>query len=122
MVTSGHVISMSDDDMHDSESRKSSLIGQINGILCDFRNVTCNTKIRLIKTYCTSLYGAQLWDLSNNYIDSICIAWRRGVRKMCRFPNNSMCIDMRQSTHRLCAPARGRQRRRNESAVKQYDN
>jgi len=42
----GHVISTS--NMHDIESRKSSLIGQINGILCDFRNVTCNTEIRLI--------------------------------------------------------------------------
>jgi len=83
----GHVISTSSDDMHDIEFRKSSLIGQINGILCDFRNVTCNTKIRLIKTHCTSLYGAELWDLSNNYIDSICIAWWRGVRKVWHLPN-----------------------------------
>jgi len=29
----GHVISTSGDDMHDIESRKSGLIGQINGIL-----------------------------------------------------------------------------------------
>ena len=41
----GHVISTSGADMHDIESRKFSLIGQINGILCDFRNVTCNTEI-----------------------------------------------------------------------------
>jgi len=71
------------------ESRKSSLIGQINGILCDFRNVTCNTKIRLIKTYCTSLYGAELWDLSNDIIDSIWIAWRQGVRKVWRLRNTT---------------------------------
>jgi len=58
----------SGDNIHDIESRKSSLIGQINGILCDFTNVTCSTKIRIIKTYCTSLYGAELWDLSNDYI------------------------------------------------------
>jgi len=37
----GHVISTSGDDMHDIDCRKSSLIGQINGILCDFRNFTC---------------------------------------------------------------------------------
>jgi len=47
----GHVILTSGDDMHDIDSRKSSFIGQINGILCDFRNVTCNTKIRLIILY-----------------------------------------------------------------------
>jgi len=70
-------------------ARKSSLIGQINGILCGFKNVTCNTKIRLIKTYCTSLYGVELWDLSDSYIDSICIAWRRGVRKVWRLPNTT---------------------------------
>jgi len=60
-----HVISTSGDDMHDDESRKSSLIGQINGTLRDFRNVTCNIEISLIKTYCTSP-GAELWDLSND--------------------------------------------------------
>ena len=75
--------------MHDIESRKFSLIGQINGILCDFRNVTCNTKIRLVKTYCTSLYGAELWDLSSDHIDSICIAWRRGIRQVWRLPNTT---------------------------------
>jgi len=64
----GHVISTSCDDMHDLESWKPCLIGQINGILCAYRNVTCNTKIRLFTTYCTSLYGAELWDLSNDYI------------------------------------------------------
>jgi len=75
--------------MHDIEARKSSLIGQIHGILCDFRNVTCNTTIRLIKTYCTSLYGAELWDLSHDYIDSSCITWRRGVRQVWRLPNTT---------------------------------
>ena len=67
----GHVISTSGADMYYIESRKFSLIGQINGILCDFRNVTCNFKIRLVKTYCTSLYGAELWDLSSDHIDSM---------------------------------------------------
>jgi len=33
----GHVISTSGDDTHDIESRKSSILGHINGILCDFR-------------------------------------------------------------------------------------
>ena len=48
----GHVISTLGDDMHDIESRKFSHIGQMNNILCDFRNVDSNTKIRLVKAYC----------------------------------------------------------------------
>jgi len=53
----GRNISMSVDDMHDIEARKSSLKGHVNGILCNFRNFTSRTKIRLIKTYCTSLWS-----------------------------------------------------------------
>ena len=70
-------------------SRRSSLIGQINNILCNFRKVDCSTKIRLVKAYCTSLYGCELWDLSNNCIENICTAWRRGIRQVWRVPNTT---------------------------------
>ena len=85
----GHVISTSCDDMYDTESRNFNLTGQMNNILCDLRNVDSNTKIRLIRAYCMSLYGAELWDLSSDHIDSICIAWRRGIRKIWRLPNTT---------------------------------
>ena len=49
----GHIISANNDDARDMMSRRFSLIGQINSILCNFRNVDCSTKIRLIKAYCT---------------------------------------------------------------------
>ena len=76
----GHIISVNNDDTRDMMSRRLSLIGQINSILCNFRNVDCGTKIRLVKAYCTSFYGCELWDLSNNYIENICTAWRCGIR------------------------------------------
>jgi len=81
----GHVISTISMSSDDIESQKSSIVRQINEILCDFRNVTCNPNIRLIKTY----YGVELWDLSNDYIDSICIALWQGVRKAWRLPNTT---------------------------------
>jgi hypothetical protein len=89
MATLGHIISNSSDDESDITSRKYSLIGQINNILCNFRNVDCKSKMRLIKSYCTSFYGAELWDLSSNHIDSISIAWRRGIRQIWRVPNTT---------------------------------
>ena len=61
----------------------------MNNILCDFRNVDSNTKIRLVKAYCMTLYGAELWDLSSDHIDSICITWRRGIKKIWRLPNTT---------------------------------
>jgi len=53
--------------------KKLSLIGQVNKILCTFCNVNCSTKIRLVKSYCTSFYGAEIWDLSHNGIEAICL-------------------------------------------------
>lgn len=82
----GHIISTNCDDEHDIMSRRRCLINQINNILCNFRNVDCNTKTRLIKAYCTSFYGSELWDLSNQCVDGICIAWRRGIRQVWRVP------------------------------------
>ena len=83
----GHIISVNCDDAKDIMSRRSSLIYQINNILCNFRKVDCSTKIRLVKAYCTSFYGCELWDLSNNCIENICTAWRRGIRQAWCLPN-----------------------------------
>jgi hypothetical protein len=85
----GHVISNGCDDMDDILSKKSSLIGQVNKILCNFRNVNCLTKTRLVKAYCTSFYGAEIWDLSHSGIESICTAWRKGIRRIWQIPNNT---------------------------------
>lgn len=75
--------------MDDILSKKSSLIGQVNKILCNFRNVNCLTKTRLVKAYCTSFYGAELWDLSHSGIESIRTAWNKGIRRIWQIPNTT---------------------------------
>ena len=69
--------------------RRSNLNGQINNIICDFRKIACITKIRLVKAYCTSLYGCELWDFSKSCIENVCTAWRRGIRQVWRVPNTT---------------------------------
>ena len=49
----------------------------------------CQTKTRLVKAYCTSFYGAELWDLSKNNIESIFTAWRTGIRRIWHLPNTT---------------------------------
>jgi hypothetical protein len=83
----GHIITNDDVDTDDIITKKSSLIGQINKVLYNFRHVNCLTKTRLVKAYCTSFYGAELWDLSQNTIESICVAWRKGLRRIWQLPN-----------------------------------
>jgi len=62
----GHFITKECTDSDDILNKKSSLIGQINKVLYNFREVNCQTKTRLVTTYCTSFYRAQLWDLSRS--------------------------------------------------------
>jgi len=78
----GHIITKECTYTDDILNKKSSLIGQINKVLYNFRNVNCQTKIRLLKTYCTSFYGAELWDLFRSNIEPVCIAWRKGIRRI----------------------------------------
>jgi len=73
----GHIISHDCDDYEDLCAKKAILIGQVNRILCVFRNVYCLTKTRLVKSYCTSFYGAEIWDLSHKGKKAMCIAWRK---------------------------------------------
>ena len=69
--------------------QKSSLVGQINKVLYNFPKVNCQTKTRLVKAFCTSFYGAELWDFSQNSMESICNAWRKGTRRIWHLPNTT---------------------------------
>ena len=75
----GHVITHDCDDSEDINAKKRSLIGQMNKIICTFRKVNCFTMTKLVKSYCISFYGAEIWDLSHSDIESLCIAWREGI-------------------------------------------
>jgi hypothetical protein len=85
----GHIISNDCDDFDDLCTKKISRIGQVNKILCTFHNVDCSTKTILVKSYCTSFYGAEIWDLCHSGIEVVCIAWRKGIRRIWRLPNTT---------------------------------
>ena len=82
----GHIISHDCDDSDDLFAKKTSLIGQVNRIICTFRNANCSTKIKLVKSYCTNFYGAEIWDLSHRDMESIGMAWRKGIRRIWQLP------------------------------------
>jgi len=42
-------------------------------------------------TYCYSLYDSVLWDLSDLYVESVCITWRKGLRLASRLPLDTHC-------------------------------
>ena len=67
-------------------NRRNSLCGQINNVLCYFGGLGLVTKLRLLKAYCSSYYGCELWDLNCNAIDDFCIMWRKGLKRVCGLP------------------------------------
>lgn len=56
-------------------------------MLCTFGKVDSFVLNRLFKVYCCSFYGCELWDLDNKHINNLCIAWRKGLRRVWRLSN-----------------------------------
>jgi hypothetical protein len=61
---------------------RNALSGQVNDILCYFGNHGSIFKQSLMKNYCTSLYGCEIWDLNDSTKQNICTAWRQGIRRV----------------------------------------
>jgi len=69
--------------------RRNWFVGQTNNFLCSFNNLDITAKLKLFKSYCSSMYGCELWALSDDCIQIFCIAWRTGLRRVLNLPCNS---------------------------------
>jgi len=73
----GHIINTNFNDNDDIESRKNSFIGQVNKVLVYFSKLDPFVKTRLFKSFCSSYYGCELWDLNTKKIEDFCITLRK---------------------------------------------
>jgi hypothetical protein len=87
----GHVLNKNRDDGLDIDKIRNALCGQINNVLCYFSHLSPVLKLRLIKTFCCSLYGSVLWELDHASIDSVCCTWRKGLRRVWDIPYRTHC-------------------------------
>jgi hypothetical protein len=78
-------------DKDDIQNRRNRFIGQANNVLCFFGKLDLSAKIKLFQSYCSSIYGCELWSLDNDNIESFCCAWRNALRRVLGLPNNSHC-------------------------------
>ena len=58
----------------------------VNMLLADMGHVPSTILGKLFISYCNSLYGIVLSNVSNKMFDKMCIAWRKAVRKIYRIP------------------------------------
>ena len=67
------------------------LCSQINNVLCYFGYVHPVLKLKLIKTFCYSLYGSVLWQLDHSNMETLCTTWRKGLRRVWNLPYHTHC-------------------------------
>ena len=87
----GHIISAKADDTDDIMCRRSHFVGQVNNLLCFFSKLDLFVKIKLFNSYCTSMYGSELWSLDCDTVDRFCCSWRTALRRLLGLPCNSHC-------------------------------
>jgi len=56
-----------------------------------FKQLNCATKIELFKSYCSSIFGSELWSLDDPGIELFCVAWRKGLRRVMCLPSATHC-------------------------------
>jgi len=89
------------DDKSDILSRRNSLCGKVDNVLCYFAKCDPLVKLMLTKLYCSDLYGSVLWDLSHSCIEDVCIAWRKGLKRALGLPCMAYTLDLIAFYHRL---------------------
>ena len=55
-------------------------------MLCLFGKLDPVVKMQLLNSYCYSLYGSVIWNLTNNNVEKVCSAWRAGLRRVWGLP------------------------------------
>ena len=70
----GHVITNQLIDNAGILKRRRDFVGQANNVLCFFNKLTSSVKNKLFRSYCTSMYGCELWLLSNDHIKDLCVS------------------------------------------------
>lgn len=85
----GHIITSTISDKPDITSRRNCLVGQINNVMCYFGHLDTVTKVKLLKAYCSSFYGCELWDFWDGGVEDFCKAWRQGQRAVWKLPYNT---------------------------------
>ena len=63
---------------------------QINNVLCYFTKLNAGTKGSLLKTFCNSLYGGELWDLRHSLLTMYAYPGE-GVRRIWSLPVDAHC-------------------------------
>jgi len=49
---------------------------------CFFKTLDMHIKIKLFKSYCSSIYESELWSLEDDVLQDFCCSWRTAIRRL----------------------------------------
>ena len=89
----GHIINYELSDQEEILHKRCTFIWQVNNVLCYFPTLAADVRCKLLRSYCGSIFGCELWQLSNTNINTFCTAWRTGLRRtgIWNLPNTTHC-------------------------------
>jgi hypothetical protein len=87
----GHIIANHLSDSDDILKRRNDFVGQVNNVLCFFNKLKSCIVYKLFQSYSMSLYGCELWLLSNTHIEDLCVSWRKSLRRVWKLPYTTHC-------------------------------
>jgi len=85
----GHIISVNLNDSCEILSKRNSLCGKINNVLCYFHNRNPVVKLKFLRSYCSDFYGSGLWELGQPSVEDVCITWRKGLKRVSELPTRT---------------------------------
>lgn len=87
----GHIIETPNCSVN-PENILSGYIAKVNSMAYTFANLPFDVKYSLCKTFGYSMYGCELWKLSQKCLDKFNVLWRKGVRKLLSLPYQSHSV------------------------------
>jgi len=97
----GHIINCHSDDRYDVLQRRCNFTVQANNVFCFFKTLEMHIKIKLFKSYCSSIYWSELWSLEDDVLHNFCCSWRTAIRRLLNRPFNAHCFLLPISTGTL---------------------
>jgi len=88
----GQNINCHSDDKDDVLKRRCNFTVQANNAYCFFKTLDMHIEIILFKSYCSSIYGSELWSLDDDVLQDFCCSWRTALRRLLNLTFNAHCF------------------------------
>ncbi len=73
-------------DCEDIKRKKGEFIGRSNNFIVKYSKLCSEAQSKLFSTYCTHMYGCEVWNLNEHGINNIVISWNIVIRKIWGLP------------------------------------